>query len=174
MYKCAKVPNSWHLCCDLSKLSLPMIVITNSMLRYRSLLQRKKQWGTSINGSAMFMEMLQSMGALLVAWAKTIRGGKVGEAQLLGVPCSSWPVTAVKLAVLQHADAVVHEDQHIATLELAFLLSINKGSIKAIICELKYSMVCAKSVSRRSHTSAKNWENSHFLQVVRAFRGWGG
>ena len=69
--------------------------------------------------------------------------------------------------MLQRADALIRKDQHFTTWKLTFLLSISKGSIKAIICELKYSKVCTKWVPRRSQTSAQNWENNHFFQVVR-------
>jgi len=46
--------------------------------------------------------------------------------------------------MLQHADAIVHEDRCIKTHKLALSLSIRKGSISHIIQDIGYSKVRAK------------------------------
>lgn len=50
-----------------------------------SLLQWRKWWETFINGSAMFMGTLQSIGPLYVAGQKRERDGEVRKAQFLDV-----------------------------------------------------------------------------------------
>jgi hypothetical protein len=42
--------------------------------------------------------------------AKRVRDDEVGKVQLLDVPLSSQPVTAVSVTMLQCADAMIHED----------------------------------------------------------------
>jgi hypothetical protein len=48
--------------------------------------------------------------------------------------------------VLQHDDAIDHEDGRITPRQLAHSLSLNKGSVSHIIQDLVYSKVCTRCV----------------------------
>jgi len=82
-----------------------------------------------------------------------VRNGEVREAQLHGCPTLADPSPAVSLAMLQCADTIIHKNRCITTQELAFLLSISKGSTEAIIHELEYSEYAQNVFLGISHSS---------------------
>jgi len=77
-------------------------------------------------------------------WAKRVTASETEKVELFDLPHSGRPVTAVSPEMLQHANAIVREDQCITTQKLALSLSIRKGSISHIIQDIGYSKVCAK------------------------------
>jgi len=79
-------------------------------------------------------------------WVKRVMASETGKAELYDLPRSGSPVTVVWLEVLQHDDAIDHEDGHITTRQLACSLSINRGSVSHIIQDLGYSKVCTRCV----------------------------
>jgi hypothetical protein len=84
-----------------------------------------------------------------------VRDGEAGEAQLYGCPTLADLSPAVSLAMLQCADTIIHEDRCITTQELAFLLSVRKGSTEAIIHELEYSEYAQNGFLGISQSSTK-------------------
>jgi hypothetical protein len=44
--------------------------------------------------------------------------------------------------MLQHANAIIHEDQHITTRQLVLSLSISRGSVSHIIRDIGYLKLC--------------------------------
>jgi len=57
--------------------------------------------------------------------------------------------------MLQCADTIIHVDWRITTQDLAFLLSVSKGSTQAIIHELEYSEYAQNGFLGISHSSTK-------------------
>jgi hypothetical protein len=88
-------------------------------------------------------------------WVKRVMASETGKAELHDLPHSGCPVTVVSLEVLQHDDAIDHEDGHITTRQLVRSLSLNKGSVSHIIQDLGYSKVCTRCVPQ---SLAVKWE----------------
>ncbi|GFG28558.1 hypothetical protein Cfor_11691 [Coptotermes formosanus] len=81
-------------------------------------------------------------------WATRVTTSEIRKAELCDLPCSGAPVTAVRLEMLQSADAIVREDRRIATRPLTFNLTITEGNVQPIIRGLGYLKVRAKLVPR--------------------------
>lgn len=75
--------------------------------------------------------------------------------------------------MLQHADAIVREDQCITTQKLALSLSIRKGSISHTIQNPGYSQVCAKCTVDHNTESKAIFSVllAHFKQMERPYPG---
>jgi hypothetical protein len=66
----------------------------------------------------MFMEVLRSTEAPMVAGLKKVSASETGKEKLPVFPHSVYPVTAVSPEMLQQGDAIICEDQYIKTQQL--------------------------------------------------------
>lgn len=80
-------------------------------------------------------------------------------------------MTAGSPEMLQRDDAIVHEDRHITSRQLALSISINKGRVSHIIPDFGYSKVCAERVPRSPAVGQKTKTN--FFRVFDTFEAEG-
>jgi hypothetical protein len=71
-------------------------------------------------------------------WDKRMTASETGKAALQDLPLSDSPVTAVCTEMLKSADAIIGEDRRITTRQTALSVSISKGSVNDIICDIGY------------------------------------
>lgn len=103
----------------------------------------------------MYVEVLRSIEAPFVPGQKEWRLPKQDKQSYKDLPRSGRPVTAVSPKMLQHDDAIVHENRRMATRQLALSISINKGRVNHIIPDLGYSKLCAEWVPRSPECGQK-------------------
>jgi len=58
---------------------------------------------------------------------------ETGKVDVHDLPCSGHPVTVVSPVTLQCADAIICENQHVTTRQLALTLPITKGNVSHTI-----------------------------------------
>jgi hypothetical protein len=73
---------------------------------------------------------------------------ETGKAKLHDLPCSGCPFTAVWPEVLLHDYAIVREDGCITTRQLAFSISISKGSVIHTRC-VSQSLTVTRKTKRK-------------------------
>jgi hypothetical protein len=106
-------------------------------------------------------------------WAKRATASETGKAEPHDLPHSGRPVTAVHPEMLQHADAIVHEDHHITTQQLALRLSISKGSVCRIIQDLVYLKVCERCVPQSRTVEQKTKQKALSSELLAHFEAQG-
>ena len=79
---------------------------------------------------------------------KSVTASETAREKLSDLSSSGRPVATVSLEMLQRADTIVLGDRRITTRQLAFILSISKGSVWHIVRDLGYSKACARWVPR--------------------------
>jgi hypothetical protein len=107
----------------------------------------------------VFVEVLQSAGAPLVAGQIELQLPKQEKAELHNLPQSGRPVTAARPEILQHDDAIVRKDDCFTTQQLVLGLSINKSSVSDIIQNLGYLKVCTRQAPQNLTVEHKTERN---------------
>jgi DNA-binding MurR/RpiR family transcriptional regulator len=75
---------------------------------------------------------------------KSVTASETGREKLSDLSSSGRPVATIILEMLQRADAIFRGDRHITTRQLAFSLSISKGSVTHFVRDLGYSKASAR------------------------------
>ena len=105
----------------------------------------------------MFMEVLWSTEAPGRS-VKSVTASETGRENPSDLSSSGRPFAAISLEMLQRADAIVRGDRRITTRQLAFSLSISKGSVRHFVRDLGYSKESARWVLRSLTVATKNRE----------------
>jgi hypothetical protein len=112
--------------------------------------ERESQWETSTNTCAVFVEVLWSTEAPLVTWWRVWRLPKQEEKNSL--------ICLAQAVLSQRAGAIVCEDQCVTAWQLAFSLSVSKGSVRHIVRDLGYLKACARWFSQSPTVATQNRE----------------
>ena len=115
-------------------------------------------------------------------WVQRVKTSESGETDLNDRPRSGHPATATSPDMLQHANDIIHADQHITSRQLAIQLSVSNGSAMAIIdalgylkvCAFGYLKVCARWVPRSLTTEHRRQRKATCSELLEHFDAEGG
>ena len=123
-------------------------------------------WRTFVNGCVLYMEVVQSLGAMSDA-AFRVRVSENGEMDL------NHRTPATSPDMLQRANDI-HAVWRTTRRQLAVKLSVSNGSAMAIIDALGFSKVCARCVPRSLTTEHRNQSNAICFKLFDRFGAKGG
>ena len=106
-------------------------------------------------------------------WVQRLKASESGETYLHDRLRSGRPATVTSPDMLQRANDIIHVDRRITSRQLAVQLSVNNGSVMAVIDALGYSKVCARWVPRSLMTKHKHQRKAICSELLERFDAGG-